>query len=247
MSRAYSAPTRIKDSSGKEVGTYRAYHPGMKKRISLGTYDFNEACRLQAEMLARYNKQPTPVAPTPKPVPVTVPVEAPTVSEDKPLDAADLLKSWAGVNDKPAVETVEAEQLPITEFNTQPQQQQAQPSPAAMVRKQGLSPEQSQRMAVGLKKLVTNLNVIVVGWGIQMFGKDPAPLDEEELELLQLGWELWLDEIFVKRKPKPWMLVAVGNLMIAVAMYMNGTPRQVETQADPHSAPGGAGGSDAGN
>lgn len=222
---------------------YRAYHPGLKKRISLGTKDYDEACRLQAQMLARFDNQAPAPAPTPKPIPVTPAVEVAPVSEDKPLEAADLLNSWAGVKDKPAVEPVQAEQLPIPEFSTAPQPQAA-PSPAALVRKQGLSPEQSQKMAVGLKKLVTNLNVIVVGWGIQMFGKDPAPLDEEELELLQLGWELWLDEIFVKRKPKPWMLVAVGNLMIAVAMYMNGTPRQVEAQPDPHSAPGGAGGND---
>jgi hypothetical protein len=245
MSRAYTAPTRIKDSSGKEVGAYRAYHPGLKKRISLGTKDYNEACKLQAEMLARFEGGQSQVAPKPSRVPLAPSApEVAAVSDDKPLDPADLLNSWAGVKDKPAAEPVQAEQIPIPEFSTQPAQSVAQPSPAAMVRKQGLSPEQSQKMAVGLKKLVTNLNVIVVGWGIQMFGKDPAPLDEEELELLQLGWELWLDEIFVKRKPKPWMLVAVGNLMIAVAMYMNGKPREVEAQADPHSAPGNAGGAD---
>jgi hypothetical protein len=89
----------------------------------------------------------------------------------------------------------------------------------------GLTPEQSAKIASGLKKMVVNTNVVVVASAVQMFGRVPAPLDDDEIALLQMGWEMWLDELFLKAKLKPIHLVIVGNLMIAVSMWAAGKPK----------------------
>ena len=35
---------------------------------------------------------------------------------------------------------------------------------------------------------------------------------------------MFLEEFFVKNKPKPWMLIVAGNLMVGMAMYLRGEP-----------------------
>jgi hypothetical protein len=107
-------------------------------------------------------------------------------------------------------------------------------APKPTRQKPGLTPEQSAKIAAGLKKTVTNVNVIVVGAAVQMFGRVPAPLDDEEVALLQLGWEMYIDEMFSRAKIKPWHLLLAGNVMIAAAMYVGGTPvKKLPPPGDP--------------
>lgn len=224
-------------------GTYECWHPGVKRRINLGVSDYNEALRIQAGF---YGSSVQPSVPSLGATSVPAELGNPPVSSDspgngppmsildldspdKPLDASNLLSSWAstkgGASSTSATVTPTASPAtpapvvslfapkPLTGGNTGPK-----PKP-------GLTPEQSAKLAAGLKKIVTNLNVILVGAGVEMFGRVPAPLDDEEVQLLQMGWEMFIDEMFVKAKVKPWHVLLAGNVMVGAAMYVGGTPK----------------------
>jgi len=148
--------------------------------------------------------------------------------DDKPTDAASILTQWSKgtSNANEPIQPVQATPAPSPPLWPGP----SNPAPMVPVSKGGrkpkptLSPEQSAQLASGLKKIVANLNVIIVGAGVQMFGKVPAPLDDDEVKMLEMGWAMMIDELFLKSEVKPWHVLLAGNVMIAAAMYVGGTP-----------------------
>ena len=219
-------------------GHWYAHHPGLKRPIRLAATTFAEAV---AEQQSFYGVASAP-AEVSTPIPGdTVPssgdvggtavlnLDDEVTSEPKKTDsAADLLSSWAKSTTPMAtqptlVDTPAAKPAPLAgPPATVPTPAGKVPSPRVQ---KGLTPEQSAKIASGLKKMVVNTNVVVVASAVQMFGRVPAPLDDDEIALLQMGWEMWLDELFLKAKLKPIHLVIVGNLMIAVSMWAAGKPK----------------------
>lgn len=152
--------------------------------------------------------------------------------DDKPAGSAhDLLNDWARSKTvdatPPATQPEPAPQPgPLSGlFGSSPPLPPARNPPSPKVAK-GLTPEETAKLAAGLKKIVTNINVVAVGASVQMFGRVPAPLDDEEIKLLQMGWEMYLDEIFAKKKIKPVHIVLAANIMIAFTMYVGGKPME---------------------
>lgn len=210
-------------------GAYRCYDPRVKKVVSLGTEDFAEATRL-ADELAQYKYgrkpldagggriEPTTAAPT---------SDLPGVGGR--VDPSELLGAWVadgGTGVAGPTLTAPQDGTPAADSSPGVGEQRALSLPSAEPRprkKGGLTPEQAAKIGTGMKKIACKLNVVAIGACVQMLGRDPYPVDDDELELLATGWEMWLEELFVKTQPKPWMLVAAGNLLIAFAMYVNGT------------------------
>jgi len=236
-------------------GAYECWHPAIKKYVKLGTSDFAEASRIQQGFygVVQASTPILPDIPSRDNIP-DVDMGKPMIinldeNDDKPKDAANLLAGWAKSSSPMAPPTPVASSPVGTVYQTPISAGHPQNGPgiATMVTKsnkvpKGLTPEQSAKIANGLKKMVVNTNVVVIGAAVQMFGVVPAPLDREEIELLQLGWELWLDELFNKAKLKPVYLVVVGNIMIAISMYAAGERmKKPDPKTDPSkakSAPG---------
>jgi len=217
-------------------GTYTCWHPDIKKRVNLGTTDYATACSIQAGFYGRTSIQSMAAAPNPPPMGnPTYPygrseqgTQMINLDDDKPQDASDILNSWAKAS-QPANESASTNPAVVTtpaNVNTPPAIAWAPTPPVGKGRKakQTLTPEQSAQLASGLKKIVANLNVIIIGAGVQMFGKVPAPLDDDEVKMLEMGWAMMIDEMFLKSEVKPWHVLLAGNLMIGAAMYVGGTP-----------------------
>jgi hypothetical protein len=229
MGRQPNAPSQRRD------GSYECWHPGIKRKVNLGQVDYQTALKLQQSFYPQRVSSPTTetvlvpkLEQAPPPSAESRSMSFDFDAEDKPLEAADLLSSWSkSREDKPAEPqtTVKAPEAPTPSLAS-PSTWFAPSSPAKPVgKKPGLSPEQSAKLASGLKKTVANLNIIIVGAAVDMFGRVPAPLDDDEIQLLQMGWEMYIDEMFAKAKIKPWHLLLAGNVMIAAAMYVGGTPK----------------------
>lgn len=86
----------------------------------------------------------------------------------------------------------------------------------------GPTPEQIEKLSKGLYKIATKVNIVAAEACVKFLGKDPCPLDDDEVELLQMGWEMQLNEWFGKSKPEPWMVLLAGNAAILFAMYVRG-------------------------
>lgn len=214
-------------------GNWVCWHPGLKRKVRLAATTFAAALQEQQSFYGVVGSSINSDAPVPfNPVSETG-ADRMTINLDDPPanNAVDMLTGWAKSTaplqpTTPEVPAAAPAQSPTGQVAVIPTRPGAAPKP-----QKGLTPEQSAKIASGLKKVVVNTNVVIVGAAIQMFGVVPAPLDREEIELLQLGWELWLDELFNKAKLKPVYLVLAGNLMIAVSMYVGG--RKVEKPKPP--------------
>ncbi len=236
-------------------GTFTSWHPGIKKRVNLGTTDFETARSIQAGFYGRTSVQSVATPPNPPQLgnpayPYVGSGEGGTpqminLDDDKPADASDILSSWAK-SSQPVNEATPAPSSSPSLPTAQPATTPVPWAPAPTVgkgrkAKQTLTPEQSAQLASGLKKIVANLNVIIIGAGVQMFGKVPAPLDDDEVKMLEMGWAMMIDEMFLKSEVKPWHVLLAGNLMIGAAMYVGGTPipKKALPQADPTKAKSG--------
>lgn len=89
-------------------------------------------------------------------------------------------------------------------------------------KQKGPTPEQLEKLSKGLYKIATKVNIVAAEACVKFLGKDPCPLDDDEVELLQMGWEMQLNEWFGKSKPEPWMVLLAGNAAILFAMYVRG-------------------------
>ncbi len=223
-------------------GFFACWHPGIKKRVNLGTKDYATACAIQAGFYGRTSVPSPPSKPDPTPVgnptfPYNPGAQTMTLDlDDKPTDAASILSQWSKnsgntsdgtstpVGQTPAAPPNPSPTLTLPWIQPSNSQGMAPVSRSSRKLKPSLTPEQSAQLASGLKKIVANLNVIIVGAGVQMFGKVPAPLDDDEVKMLEMGWAMFIDELFLKSEVKPWHVLLAGNVMIAAAMYVGGTP-----------------------
>lgn len=258
MGRRPNAPSQKAD------GYWYSRHPGLKRTVRLAATSFTEAV---AEQNGFYGLDATST-----PVDAVLPSDSVPAGlgmdvgngdsvlnlDDEPTppgggkkadSATDLLTSWSK-STAPVAETttpvVQTGSPNVSGDVSSSRVQSGPPNTSYLVGKpkvqKGLSPEQSAKIASGLKKMVVNTNIVVMGAAIQMFGVIPAPLDPEEISLLQMGWEMYLDELFAKAKLKPLHLVLVGNLSIAVSMWAAGEKKKKpDPKVDPtnaKSAPG---------
>lgn len=222
--------TRIKDGKGREVGNYRMYVPSEGRTVNLGTLDEKEAWRKAKEIIAREKGASDPVVldrpmsvpelPTPPRASGSAPSNAPSIDPNSLLDswAADKPSPLPPQPDSPAGPVPAPPEVPFVEPT-----KALVATPKAKTQK-GLTPEQAEKLGKGLQKLVARVNIVTLELAVRFMGRDPYPLDDEEVELLALGWELWLDTYFVKHKPEPWMLILAGNVMAGFGMWMRGTP-----------------------
>ncbi len=236
-------------------GTYTCWNPSVKKYVNLGTTNRDEAIRRQQGFYSQPLRHGAPTFVVDRASEMGEPNVASAIAGDEdiaspqrstamldldePLDSDTVLKSWAGVKtDAPSTNSTQA--APLTgQPKTYPPVPGLSPNPILSSKpiqskiKPGLSPEQNAVLASGLKKTVANLNVVIVGAAVDMFGRVPCALDDEEVKMLELGWELYIDEMFAKAKMKPIHLIIMGNLMIAASMYAGGTPKPKKPATPP--------------
>ena len=202
---------------GMEWGNYFVYDPKQRKVIDLGTED---AISAREKVVSLQDIPDTVVSPVQESIPVESNIES---VSGKP--SVDILEEWSKatttpgnppeptISDKPNPPA-----KPITAAPVPPKQ-------TAIVVKtptKGLTPEQNLKLGRAIGKMAVQINTMVLAVGVKWAGRNPAELDEDDTAVLQLGWEMWLEELFVKNKPEPWMLVIGGNLIVAFAMYVNG-------------------------
>lgn len=183
---------------GGPYGTWRLALPDGRS-ISLGTYDRAEAERKMLE----YGKDGAADAGNGAQV-------SPPAS-DRPLsppparrDPREIFAEWAGKMNSDS-------NAPVTPDVAAP--------PAGR-----LSPSQSSRISGGLAKLCTMVNTLAVGATVKVFGKKPAELDDDEEEIIKVGWEMQWDEWLANRQARPWMLIIAGSVGAGVVMYVEGEP-----------------------
>lgn len=231
--RRPNAPTQAPN------GSWYCFHPGLKRKVRLGATSFAAAV---AEQQSFYGVADAPASPNPAVPSHSVPTgggddtlfnlddDSPPMEKKDSSDAsaADLLSSLSSSRANATVVSPPSP-APTAVTPVAPVPAPSHPyayNPKAPKQQKGLTPEQSAKIANGLKKMVVNTNVVVMATAVQMFGRVPAPLDDDEIALLQMGWEMYLDELFAKAKLKPLHLVIVGNLMIAVSMWASGKPKE---------------------
>lgn len=59
---------------------------------------------------------------------------------------------------------------------------------------------------------------------VRYAGREPADMDEDEVELIREGWEEKGQEWFGKVEVGPWGKIALGAVAAGAGMYMGGTP-----------------------
>ena len=237
----YRAKRLLPDGTKEEYGKYRWYNPFTKQPEGLGVEEYDVAYRRSRELLALGSQGGTGGG-------AESTASANSESQGTPaptfVDAGKVMDAWAGskvtppgssnpsqpVTDRPSggqVPGVGATSLPggVVIPIVRPTVKPAAP------KKGQLTPEQAVKLGRAVNKVAAKLNLALLSAGVKFAGRDPFELDEDDVELLALGWELFLDEFFVKHPPKPWMLILAGNVMCASVMYLRGTPikREEET------------------
>lgn len=235
-----------KNKDGSFYGSYRVYDPIQKKPISLDTEDENEAkAKVQSMFGHLIDSAFKQISPPKRVMPlqhkvvdldggVTAPKDtAPIVGADESIPiqysqpehvgsavASSVLSDWAAqnppepssipLNQPPNLRVVEGEKV-------------SEPIVTKTRKKAGnWSDADIAKMASGMHKIVANANMLVLDLCVRSLGKVPYQPSEDELELLAMGWEMYLNEYFAKSPPQPWMLILAGNLLVGFAMYTQG-------------------------
>lgn len=230
--------------NGQSVGNYRYYDPTIKDTIDLGTEDEFEAKRIVAsrkgggnapqnassETIPQSTSVQSAATESPPSVIPAVPEPSHPSGAGSSVSARDIISSWISSN--PGTNANDASDIPgpgrvEPQDSTTPQEPKpviptVAPKPVKTAK--GLTPEQAAKLGRGLTKVVSRLNVVGVDACVRLMGRDPFPPDEEEMELLQMGWELLLEQYFIKEAPEPWHLILAANLTLAVTMYARGKP-----------------------
>lgn len=225
-------------------GSYRCYDPRQKKVVSLNTTNAAEAKAIQAKMWAARDSASTvslPSAPKPSTSTPSLPaIPTPAATPGAPVDARSIIDAWAA--NSPPVEAPSASPSTLAtpdEVYASITDVTLPPVTSSPKRKGGLTPEQSAKIGNGLKGMATRINVVLVGAGVSLFGRDPVPPDEDEVEMLKLGWELMLEQYFIKNTAEPWLLILVGNVMLLVSTFVRSPKRpKPEKKQFAGSAPG---------
>lgn len=207
--------------------TYVVYDPTVKKVVSLDTSNPNEADKRAAVIRERVKRSGgTPTVSAPKLD--YVPNVQETITPEIP-SGSSLVSIWANESNQTNGESNQVSQPGVdNQVKLFPETGTPNSNLVAIEKprkKGGLTPEQAAKLGTGMRKIVTKANVILAEFIVKFLGRDPMPLDDDELEMLATGWEMFLEEFFVKQPPKPWMMILAGNVMIIFAMYVRGTPR----------------------
>lgn len=231
-------PYRLKRGN-YEFGTYRAWIPGQGP-VDLGTADPDEAARLvEGIRNSSGGADTTQVQSEPVEIPSTdsstdrielVTNEAPPQRSNP--DVTEVLKKWARET-APDITTPHEPSAKITmpadqvRTFTEPKQTTTPLRPITAIapkKTRGLTPEQSQKISGALKKLVVKINVLGADTMVRLLGRDPCELDDDDLDLLTLGWEMQLEQWLDSAKLKPWQIVLAANILLCSAMYIGGEP-----------------------
>ncbi len=227
-------PFRAKYPDGTEYGGYRAYHPEFRKVVAIGTNSREDAYRIWKSW---YNVGPkmstTETMHLPDVQPGTSKIqEAKVINFDSPPEDSsnDVLASYLA-SSKPADTSVPIPPIPtaqpvrsetpiisITRGPGRPPKKGQDPIEVAK------KAERNAKLAAGLKGMVTQVNVVVAGMAVKLFGRNPAEPDEAEIQMLREAWAAYIDDMFGKIDVEPWVLLLVGNVMVAMSMYANGEP-----------------------
>lgn len=236
-------PFRAKYPDGTPYGGYRAYHPQLRKVVAVGTNDREEANRIwrdwyghsgdgtglggQLRTSVQEIHQTTDLSSA-----TTNGIEKNMINFDSPPEDSsnDVLASYlasskpadtsAPIPPIPTAQPVRPETpiIPIARGPGRPPKKGQDPVEAAK------KAERNAKLAAGLKGMVTQVNVVVAGMAVKLFGRDPATPDEAEIQMLREAWAAYIDDMFGKIDVEPWVLLLVGNVMVAMSMYANGEP-----------------------
>lgn len=201
-------------------GTWRYYSPVSHEVIDLGTPDRDLAERLYAESRKTLESGAAPGSPTAGAAAINAWIDSATSEADGPVDV---------VPDGASDPVVEPAQVPIDPLP---------PAAIAVVpstrKRRGLTPQQIARMSNVVQRLAARIDVVGLEALMRMSGRRVRSdaIDEDDLELLGVGLELMLEDLFVKNPPKPWMIVTAANGLLAFKMYLRSDP---EPKTEPTS------------
>lgn len=217
-------------------GVYYAWHPTMKRKIPLNTNDFDEAMKLQQGFYQVEEMTPVEVA--------TAVVTNQETNEDN-SNAKSILDAWTtktadatsnengtslpglqspSTTSAPRVPSPDTRENVIHLTSTPIETRKLAPQAPPKVSK-GLTPDQTIKLAKGMKQMVTQLNMVIVGAGVSIFRTEIEKPDQDTLDILEMGIELQLEKWFRKSNPEPWMIILGANLIMAVSMWTSGKPR----------------------
>jgi len=203
-------------------GTYRLYVPG-RGVISLETTDEKEAWTKAGQFSQSYAAGATHATPTVSPDNGFDTVNAAPIPQPA---AKDMLSAW--IQSSPESTGPSQPSLP----SPLPSQSAPESSPpGSLVPSPSISdkvnavmgPDKRAKIASMLAKGVTLVNVAGTAWCVKLLGTIPKIEDEDEAkDVLKIGWELQLEELFVNHPPQPWMVILGGTAALGVGMMLNG-------------------------
>jgi hypothetical protein len=196
-------------------GSWRVYIPGQGV-VSLNTTDEKQAYAEAGKVGQSFVvKKPANTTAEPSPFPQGAPT------------AKDMLDTW--IQSSPDSGQPSSPQ-PFT--GPQPLQSPAVQSPTqSLVPSLSTSdkvdavmgPEKRAKVAGMLAKGITLINVAGTAWCVKLLGTIPKLDDEDEAkDVLKIGWELQLEELFVNHPPQPWMVILGGTAALFTGMLLNG-------------------------
>ena len=75
-----------------------------------------------------------------------------------------------------------------------------------------------------LAGIVSRANVLVLGAGVKMFGRQPEEPSEKDTELLDKAWSMQLQIWFADTTVAPWVLICAASASLGIGMWAGGTP-----------------------
>jgi hypothetical protein len=206
-----------------EGGNYRLYVPG-RGVISLETADEKEAWTKAGQFSQNYASGAKHAPPAVSSDSVTgtanaAPIQTPTSKE--------MLGAWIS---QPQDSGHPSITQPTTYPSPSPSVAESSPTlsltPSSSISDKVnavLPPEKRAKIASMLAKGITLINVAGTAWCVKLLGTIPKIDDEDEAkDVLKIGWELQLEDLFVNHPPQPWMVIAGGTAALGVGMLLNG-------------------------
>ena len=209
-------------------GAYRIYYPG-RGVISLETSDEREAYTKAGQYAQEYNSAPVSTSNPPE--------ASPTVDTGafSPPSAQETLAQWSKSTPEPLMPspslpstTPSVSRSPVAQQSfgfSQPSGDTTQTPPPSTGEKVNavMSPEKRQKIAGLIAKGATLVNIAGTAACVRYLGVIPKLDDEDEAkDVLKIGWELQLEELFMNHPPEPWMVILGGTVAMGFGMYLNG-------------------------
>lgn len=227
--------------------SYRLYVPG-KGVISLETSDEKEAWTKAGEYSQNYAaggmNSPPKVSPFEMGPPVGVPDGTKNAATFQPPTAKEMLSTWQTQSPTLPTEPFVSSQptpSPSQSFVAQSPTESLPPQSSLSVSDKVnavMPPEKRAKIAGMLAKGITLINVAGTAWCVKLLGTIPKIDDEDEAkDVLKIGWELQLEELFVNHPPEPWMVIAGGTAALFVGMLVNGERVVKDKRPKPPESP----------